>query len=79
MHYTIAALVESQSRDRLLYPEDFPNAIVNRVGYGRLQRWLQNTWHRGGNDAHRSHDARPWGPSRYTEMLCSLYPDTDTF
>lgn len=75
----LEALILSQCQDRLLYPEDIPYAVTMRIGYGRVEHWLQNTWHWGNQNASNSDDAKPWSRENYNDMLCSLYPDSIPF
>jgi hypothetical protein len=75
----IEALILSQCQDGLVYPEDMPQVLIDHIGHGRLQTWLQNTWHWGTQNASDSDDAKPWSRTRYLDMLCSLYPDAIPF
>lgn len=75
----LEALILSQCQDGLVHPEDMPYAITMRIGYGRVQRWLQGTWYWGTQNASNSDDAKPWSRTNYNEMLCRLYPDALPF
>ena len=69
------ALIESQCKDRLLYPEDAPDWLRHRVGHSRLEQWLIQVWHWPGGNFDRCHDARPWGARQVSAMHSRLYPD----
>lgn len=69
----LEALMLSQCQDRLVYSEDCPQFIIDRIGQARLQTWLENTWYWGTQNASNSDDAKPWSRANYNKMLCSLY------
>ena len=75
----LEVLIRSQCQDDLVYSEDCPQFIIDRIGHGRLQTWLQNTWHWGTQNATNSDDAKPWSRENYTTMLCRIYPDAISF
>lgn len=69
----LEALMLSQCQDRLVYSEDMPQVLIDHIGHGRLQTWLQNTWYWGTQNASNSDDAKPWSRSNYLDTLSRLY------
>lgn len=75
----IEALIRSQCQDGLVYSEDMPQLLIDRIGHARLQTWLENVWYWGTQNASNSDDAKPWSRSNYLDMLSLLYSDFPPF